>query len=320
MIEPPIPGFTGVIWAARPAEKLAHDLTTGPGVRPMAEAAAAWSRLAAEFGAAVIEYDRIVARLRDSWRSTESGPAIDRFATLRTWLADTAAAAARNASLAGGQVIAYEVASLAMPHMDDIAALTAAASSLEQVGAALGAPLVATVADIAAEQDLAKASAARVMHGYESASASLAVPWQQAQPPEIVSSAAWEAERSAAPVSDAVPVSGALPAATMGAGFGMPRVPRSLSPYRARAFTAATPAAVPAQSSPAAAQSGAGPMVPAGMGPSSALAGADRTVRAGVIDDEAGVEMEIDAGAQAAPPVLGAAEPSCHPVPGTGAS
>jgi hypothetical protein len=56
------------------------------------------------------------------------------------------------------------------------------------------------------------------------------------------------------------------------------------------------------------------------MAPPSALAGADRTVRAGVIDEESGAVMEIDTGIQAAPPVLGAAETSCHPVPGTGTS
>jgi hypothetical protein len=61
-------------------------------------------------------------------------------------------------------------------------------------------------------------------------------------------------------------------------------------------------------------------MVPAGMAPPSALAGADRTVRDGVIDEETGAVMEIDTGIQAAPPVLGAAETSCHPVPGTGTS
>ncbi|WP_280434397.1 PPE domain-containing protein [Nocardia carnea] len=271
MIEPPMPGFTGVIWAARPAEKLAHDLATGPGARPMAEAAAAWSRLAAVFGAAVIEYDRIMARMRDSWRSTESGPVIDRFATLRHWLVDTAAAAGRNAALAGGQAVAYEVACLAMPHMADIAALTATIRSLEQVGAALGAPLVATVADADAEQDLTKANAARVMHSYESASALLAVPWQQVRPPEIVSGTAWAAEHGATPpvTGPTLPVSAAVPAASEGAGSGMPRMPRALSSYQARTFTATTPAAVPGQSSPATAQPAAAPMLPAGMSPSS---------------------------------------------------
>ncbi|MGI5218903.1 PPE domain-containing protein [Nocardia sp. CA-290969] len=322
MIEPPIPGFTGVIWAARPAEKLAHDLTTGPGARPMTDAAAAWSRLAAEFGAAVLEYDRIMARMREAWRSTESGPAIDRFTTLRHWLVDAAAAAGRNAALAGGQAVAYEVAGLAMPHTADIAALTATIRSLEQVGAALGAPLVATVADTDAEQHLAKANAARVMHSYESASATLAEPWQQAQPPEIVSSTAWAAERSSAapPVSGTtLPVSAALSAATMGAGSGMPRAPRALSPYQAKTLTAAAPATVPVQSSPAAAQPAGTPMLPAGMSPSSALAGADRPGRAGVIDEDTDAAMEIDAGIQAAPPVLGAAETS-RPVPASGAS
>ncbi|MEU4312769.1 PPE domain-containing protein [Nocardia sp. NPDC024068] len=322
MIEPPIPGFTGVIWAARPAEKLAHDLATGPGARPMTEAAAAWSRLAAEFGAAVIEYDRIMARMRDAWRSTESGPAIDRFATLRHWLVDTAAAAGRNAALAGGQAVAYEVAGLAMPHTADIAALTAAIRSLEQVGAALGAPLIATVADTDAEQDLTKANAARVMHSYELASASLALPWQQVQPPEIVSSTAWAAERSAAPpvAGTTLPVSATAPAATIRTGSGMPRAPRALSSYEARTFTAATSSALPVQSSPAAAPAAAAPMVPAGMSPASALAGADRAVRAGVADEDTEAVMEIEAGIQAAPPVLGAAEASPHPVPGTGTS
>ncbi|WP_328395528.1 PPE domain-containing protein [Nocardia sp. NBC_00416] len=321
MIEPPVPGFTGVIWEARPAEKLAHDLATGPGVRPMAEAGTAWARLAAAFGAAVVEYDQIMARMRDSWRSTESGPAIDRFTTLREWLVDAAAAAGRNASLAGGQAVAYEMASLAMPHMAEIAAMTAAIRSMEQIGAALGAPLVAAVAEVDAEQHIAKANAARVMHGYESASTSLALPWEQVHPPQIVSSAALEAEQKAAPAAPSRAVPGGVPAMMAGTGLGVPRAPRSISAYQARAYTSLSTAAaepVPVQSSSAAAQSEAGRMVPGGMTPSSGTAGVDRPVRAGIVDSEDGEVMEIEAGIQAAPPVLGAAEPSHHAVPGTG--
>ncbi|WP_327151648.1 PPE domain-containing protein [Nocardia sp. NBC_01329] len=317
MIEPPVPGFTGVIWEARPAEKLAHDLGTGPGGRPMTEAGAAWSELAAAFGTAVVEYDRIMARMRDSWRSTESGPAIDRFATLRHWLVDAAAAAGRNASLAGGQAVAYEVARLAMPHMAEIAALTAAIQSLEQIGAALGAPLVAAVAEVDTEQNLAKANAARVMQGYESASASLALPWEQVHPPEIVSDAALEAERSAAPPAPGTPKG--MPVMTSGVSFGVPRMPRPLTRYQPRALapvSAAAPETAPVQSSPAA-QSDSGRMAPGGMAPSAGAAGGDRAVRAGIGDSDAAEVMEIDAGIQVAPAVLGAAEPPQYAVPGS---
>lgn len=321
MIEPPVPGFTGVIWEARPAEKLAHDLATGPGVRPMAEAGAAWSRLAAAFGAAVVEYDLIMARMRDSWRSTESEPAIERFTTLRHWLVDVAAAAGRNAELAGGQAVAYEVASLAMPHTDDIAALTAAIRSFEQMGAALGAPLVGAVAEVDAEQNVAKANAARVMHGYESASSALALPWEQVRPPEIVSGAALEAERNAETLPSTPGIRGGGPALGGLGGFGLPQVARTMTSYQAKAFTPLPtgPEPAPVQSSAAAAQSDSGRMAPGGMGPmSGSAASADRVVRAGAGDSDGGEVMEIDAGIQVAPPVLGAAEPSHQPVPVTG--
>jgi hypothetical protein len=313
MIEPPVAGFTGVIWEARPAEKLAHDLGAGPGVRPMADAGAAWSRIAAAFGAAVIEYDRVLAQLRESWRSSESELAIDRFAALRHWLVDAATAAGRHAAMAGGQAVAYEVASLAMPHLADLAALEATVRSIEQMGAALGTPLVGAIAEADTEQNLAKANAARVMQNYESASAQLASPWEQHAPPEIVSGTALAAEQSAASGAAAAsaPAAG-LPLALggVGAAFGAPRIPRAVSPYQSRALgptTAVDPETVPVQSSAAAAHSGAGQMVP---GPMTAGAtagpGSDRTVRAGLGDSEACEVMEIDAGIQVAPPVLGA--------------
>lgn len=316
MIEPPVAGFTGVIWEARPAEKLAHDLGAGPGVRPMADAGAAWSRIAAAFGAAVIEYDRVLAQLRESWRSSESELAIDRFAALRHWLVDAATAAGRHAAMAGGQAVAYEVASLAMPHLADLAALEATVRSIEQMGAALGTPLVGAIAEADTEQNLAKANAARVMQNYESASAQLASPWEQHAPPEIVSGTALAAEQSAASGVAAVSApAAAVPLALggVGAAFGAPRIPRAVSPYQSRALgatTAVEPEAAPVQSSAAAAHSGAGQMVP---GPMTAGAtagpGSDRTVRAGLGDSEAGETMEIDAGIQVAPPVLGAVGP-----------
>ncbi|WP_280433871.1 PPE domain-containing protein, partial [Nocardia carnea] len=224
MIEPPIPGFTGVLWDARPAEKLAHDLTTGPGARPMADAGAAWSRIAVAFGAAMAEYPQIIGRLQEAWRSEGSGPVLGRIATLSHWLADAAAAASRNAALTGGQAIAYEVACAAMPDPADITELAAALRTVEQVGAALGAPLVGAVADIDTAQQAAKATAARVMHVYEAASAQLAVPWEQATPPGLVSAATPAAEDRPVPgarISGEMP--GARPPGGGGGGGGGPR-------------------------------------------------------------------------------------------------
>jgi hypothetical protein len=199
-----------------------------------------------------------------------------------------------------------------MPHLADLAALEATVRSIEQMGAALGTPLVGAIAEADTEQNLAKANAARVMQNYESASAQLASPWEQHAPPEIVSGTALAVEQSAASGAAAASAPAALPIALggVGAAFGAPRIPRAVSPYRSRALgptTAVEPEAVPVQSSAAAAHSGAGQTVP---GPMTAGAtagpGSDRTVRAGLGDSEAGETMEIDAGIQVAPPVLGA--------------
>ncbi|MEV3964166.1 PPE domain-containing protein [Nocardia sp. NPDC050193] len=328
MIEPPVAGFTGVIWEARPTEKLAHDLGAGAGARPMADAGAAWSRVAAAFGAAVIEYDRVLVQLRESWRSSESEIAIDRFAALRHWLIDAATAAGRHAAMAGGQAVAYEVASLAMPHLADLAALDAAVRSIEQMGAALGTPLVGAIAEVDTEQNLAKANAARVMQNYESASAQLASPWEPHDPPQIVSGSALATEQAAAADPGAVssaPAAGLPPAlGGVGAAFGAPRVPRAVSPYQIRAFgpaAAVEPEAVPVQSSPAAAHSGAGQMMPGSLGAGAAAgAGPDRTIRSGLAETEAGEVMEIDAGMQVAPPVLGGVGPGASGGAGAEAS
>ncbi|WP_327112654.1 PPE family protein [Nocardia sp. NBC_01730] len=310
MVEPPVVGFTGVIWEARPTEQLARDLTTGRGVAPMAEAGAAWAQLAASFGAAVVEYDQIIAKIRESWRSAESGPVIDRIATLRDWLVDAAAAAGHNASRASGQAVAYEVARLAMPHVAEIAALEVAKRGIEQAGAALGAPLVAAAAQVDTEQNLAKANAARVMQSYESATTPLAMPWHQQHPPVIASSAALDAERAAATSTSAPAMPGGVTPATVGGGFGVRAVPRAKTAYHAQTVSQAVsmPDVVPVQSTSVPADSGTGRMMPGGMAPAAAMGGAERTVRAGAAAPLGGEAMEIDAGIDVAPPVLGAAE------------
>ncbi|WP_433491696.1 PPE domain-containing protein [Nocardia grenadensis] len=313
MVEPPVIGFTGVVWPARPTEQLSRDLTTGPGAAPMAEASRAWTQLAATFGAAVIEYEQIMIGLRESWRSPESEAVLERITGLRDWLVDAAAAAGRNAGHAGGHAVAYEVARLAMPHIVEVAALEDLKQSVEQAGAALGAPLVAVAAQVDGEQSLARANAARVMQSYESATTSLADPWTQQRPPVIATSAALEAEQSTARATASV-----VGPATAGGRFAVlpgRAVSRAKVAYRARtvAQSVSAPEVVPAKSLAASSDSAASRMSPGGMGPAAGALGAlgdgDRVGRAGAVGTpRPGAALNLEAGFDAAPPVLGAAE------------
>ncbi|MFQ6324607.1 PPE domain-containing protein [Nocardia sp. CWNU-33] len=310
MVEPPVIGFTGVVWPARRTEQLARDLTTGPGATPMADASTAWAQLATSFGAAVVEYDQIVAAIRESWRSSESDVVLERVTKLRDWLIDAAAAAGQNATRTAGQAIAYEVARLAMPHVAEIAALEAAKKGIEQAGAALGAPLVAAAAQIDGEQDLAKANAARVMQSYESATTPLATPWPQTHPPVIATSVALEAEQSAA--SAATPAANpAMPRGSFVPNFaGLASMPRVQTAYQAQTVAQAVSTAetVAVQPTTVAIDSGTGQMVPGSMAPAGGMGEAERTVRAGVgAQPRPGEALNIEAGFDAAPPVLGAA-------------
>ncbi|MET8650206.1 PPE domain-containing protein [Nocardia aurea] len=314
MVEPPVIGFTGVVWQARPTDQLARDLTTGPGAVPMSEASAAWAKLAASFGAAVVEYDQILARIRESWRSGESEAVLERISKLREWLVEAAAAAGQNATRAGGQAVAYEVARLAMPHMVEIAALETAMRGIQQAGAALGAPLVAAAAQVEGEQDLAKANAARVMQSYESATTPLATPWTHEAPPVIASSAPLEAEQSGPATPSGVgPVSAVgLPPGFL-SGLGGLSVAREKTAYRAQSVvrTTANEQVVPVETAPVATdRSMANRMAPGAMAPGTALGEVERTVRAGAAAARPGEGLELEAGIDAAPPVLGAAAES----------
>ncbi|MFE9326911.1 PPE domain-containing protein [Nocardia sp. NPDC052278] len=309
MIEPPQPGFTGVVWGAREPDRLARELSTGPGAAPMAEAGAAWTRLAAGFGTAVAEYELIVASMRGAWQSTTSGPVLDRISRLRDWLADAATAAGNNAVRAETQAAAYELARLTMPHTAEIEAIQAVQRMLESIGGALGAPIKAVAAQADTDADMAKAAAARVMQTYEAVTEPLATPWIQQDPPVIASPAALAAEETSAPTAAAT---SAMPAITPGmfmpGGIGaVPTLTKS-QPYRAPVFTEApapvevtTPQPVPTST----ASSSALPMVP---GATAAGGGAEEEEYAPRAAAVTGDAIGADLGIAAAPAVLGAPE------------
>src|SRR5690606_5845588 len=143
-----------------------------------------------------------------------------RISTLREWLLETAAAATANAARMQAQVLAYEVAALAMPDSGDIAAITAAQRALEQVGTMLGAPIKAIAAETDTQADAAKAVASRVMRSYEAATEPLAEPWLHVPPPPIVPEAALIAEQAG--TSSAAPgaATSAVPGMGMVGGMG----------------------------------------------------------------------------------------------------
>ncbi|MFC9873729.1 PPE domain-containing protein [Nocardia salmonicida] len=319
MIEPPQPGFTGVVWEAREPDKLATDLTTGAGPMPMADAAAAWTRLAAAFGAAVLDYEQVLQSLRGSWKSGSSELVWERISTLREWLLETAAAATANAARMQAQVLAYEVAAIAMPDTADIAAITAMQQALEQVGTALGAPIKAIAAQTDADADVAKAVASRVMRSYEAATEPLATPWLHAPPPPIAPEAALTGEKSGQSATP-TPSAGAMPG--IGAiGLGMlPSMPAPVqTAYRAPTFVQSTTAvgattqSTPVTTTPAGQSA---PLVPGAMAQGGGQDSTARFPRAGLAYEESD-QLVAEGEIQAAPAVLGVAERAAPQTGGT---
>lgn len=318
MIEPPQPGFTGVVWEAVEPERMARELTTGPGAVPLAEAGAAWGRLAESFGTAVVEYEQIVASLRGAWQSTTSRDVLDRVSRLRDWLMEAASAAADHAVKAQTQAAAYEVARLAMPDGGELAALAEAKRLLEAMTAGLGAPIQAVAARTDADSDVAKATASRVMRAYEAATEPLAMPWEQREPPALVSAAALEAEQSGQAAATAV--AGSTAPGTVGmirpAGFGLGAIPRAKTAYQtpvpvqapvAEAVTQATPATQPV---PAGGGSSV-PLLPGAVGAAGSAQEQEYEAQTGAAP--VGDALGADLGIVAAPAVLGAPESMATP-------
>ncbi|WP_429428384.1 PPE domain-containing protein [Nocardia sp. GAS34] len=301
-----------MVWEAREPDRLARELVTGPGAVPMAEAGAAWGRLATSFGAAVLEYEWIVESLRRAWQSQTSGPVLDSVSRLRDWLVDATNSATANAARAEAQAAAYEVARLVMPNAGDLAALQAVQQTLEQVGAALGAPLRSIAASTDENADLAMAAAARVMRTYEGATEPLALPWQQDQPPVLTSSAALQAEQAdaAGQTEAAAAASARMPVMALPAMPGLVGAPRVQTAYQAPVFVEADATQSVETVVPQAVPQSTGAQLPMAAGPMSAVAGGaqeqEYETRAGYTGTEA---LGADLGIVAAPAVLGATEP-----------
>lgn len=321
MIEPPQPGFTGVVWESRRPDQLARDLGTGPGPIPMAEAGATWAHLASSFGAAAVEYEAILVTLRGAWQSVSSAAVHDRISSLRDWLGGAAQAAAANAAKAEQQAAANELARLTMPNIADIQLIQQAEQMLQQIGLGLGAPIQAIAAVTDTDADAAKAAAARVMRVYEAATEPLALPWVQDKPPVLSSGAALAAERSVGQGPSSMPESPSIPA--------MPAMPANFDPaalvaaapgptaYIAPSYTESevpqqVPREVPVSAAEATATAPSSPMPMTPMGGGGVPAPVEDGHRAGIAVEGADV-IGIDNGIVSAPAVLGGS--SAAPAP-----
>ncbi|WP_067695640.1 PPE domain-containing protein [Nocardia jejuensis] len=316
MLEPTTPGFTDVVWDARQPEQLARDLVTGAGAIPAAEAGVAWGRLSAGFAAAAIEYERILENLGTAWESKNSSAFIERIRALRDWFTSSAAAAASNALQAESHAAAYELARLAMPDAGDVEKIRDLQRTLEQLGTALGAPILSKAAGVDADADAAKAVAARVMRTYEAATEPLSTPWEAQAPPPITEGMATSVVETAAPATEeAVPAPGSL-----GGMSGFPIGPISIAPIKTEFRVSGNPQVTTTTekvvAQPVTVQtSGSVPMAPAAMAgsnqseeehvPAAGLAGASPS-------DE---ELGLNSGMQVAPAVLGGIDASAQRAP-----
>ncbi|MGC4961984.1 PPE domain-containing protein [Gordonia sp. DT218] len=190
-------GFTGVIWDARPTEKLAFDLGDGPGPGPLTDAGLAWAKVSAELASAATEYGSILATLGLNWRSPHTSAAFEKLTRLAPWFAEAAAAAGRNAGRAEGQAAAVTVARLTMPNLVEVDVAETAMHAASVVSA-LAPALVGAAAHAERALHDQKLRAARVMETYEAATEPAARPWIDSRPaPDLVSADPLGAERAA---------------------------------------------------------------------------------------------------------------------------
>ncbi|WP_327143753.1 PPE domain-containing protein [Nocardia sp. NBC_01327] len=315
MLETTKPGFTGTVWEARPPEQLARDLVTGAGAVPAAEAGLAWARLSAGFGAAALEYEHILEILDSAWESKNSKPFIERIRALRDWLASSAADAAANAAQAEAHAAAYEIAKLAMPDANDVEQIKHLKELLEQLGTAVGAPMLAQVAQTDTAADEAKAVAARVMRTYEAATESLATPWEHQAPPEITAGMDTGGNQVQAVDPDAGATTPEMPGMP-----GFPIGPIDIAPikteFRVRGNAQENEGiSEKVVTQPVTVQTGSSmPMAPA-----AAAGGGDgedeHVTRSGLAGAPSDAELGLTSGMQVAPAVLGGVDPNAQRVP-----
>lgn len=229
-------GFTNVAWESRDTEKLARDLTGGPGPASVGQAGAAWVRVAHELAALADDYRRIAEQLTMSFEGRTTGRAARRIDEFARWLQALALSAAGNGERAEEAAVANGVAVMAMPSVSDVIEARAERDMMNSLAAYNGAILNGRFAEIDEAVAGSHASAADVMYRYEQSCAELAQPWDQPMPPDASDESALRAEHPDSVNATAVGDTG-------GRLMPDPDLHAPLAPFRAPDLQASKPAA-----------------------------------------------------------------------------
>lgn len=221
-------GFTNVAWESRSAERLARDLTDGPGPMSVGQAGAAWVRLADEWASISAEYDKIVEKIKGSFSSQGADAAARKLEEFGRWLQSVSLSAASNGERAEEAAVAYGVAVLGMPSVSEAVQVRSAHEVMASLAAYNGAVLDGQFAEFDQVVGAHQADASAVMYQYEQSCSVVCAPWEEPVPPRVCSGAALRAERDATAVGQANGGS----TGGGGGGVGMAVAPPRLAPFR----------------------------------------------------------------------------------------
>jgi PPE family len=296
-------GFTNVAWESRGAEKLARDLTVGPGPMSVGQAGAAWVRIADEWSNISQEFDKAVEKLKGSFVSKGADSAARKLEEFGQWLQSVSLSAADNGQRAEDAAVAYSVAVLAMPSVSEAIRARAAHDTMASLAAYNGAILNGQFAEFDEAITAHQANASTVMYQYEQACSALAAPWQQPLAPEVSSRAALTAEQDAKAADEGAGAGGG------GGGSGAPMAPAPLAAFRAAEVKSSSNSkASHTQLASAAGASGMGATGPGGYGPMSALGRGGASTR----EHHSSLAATLDGGGEAGAGISGT-DPSWLP-------
>jgi hypothetical protein len=258
-------GFTNVAWESRSAERLARDLTDGPGPTSVGQAGAAWVRVADEWASIAAEFGAVVDKIKDSFSSQGADAAARKLEEFGAWLASVAVSAAGNGERAEQAAVAYSVAVLGMPSVSQVIQARTTHEVMASLAAYNGAVLSGQFAEFDEAVAAHRVAASAVMYQYEEACDGVGGPWPQPAVPDAVKGAALTAEQDAEAEEDQ--------AASAGAGVGgAGAMAAPLAAFRAAEVKSSNAATQSHKAEAAGAAPGTTGMGPAGYGPMAGLA------------------------------------------------